>query len=293
MLRRMMMTGLMLWLLAACGSADAADVFQLWAILSAPEVASSGLSDLLTVELSQRSFDLVEREQLAAITKEIELSTLLSPEGSSQRLNVGQLTKADALVLLSLVEHDKKKFVKLVISDCQYGSRLRLDHFPVAADRADKLAAEIAQAATETRTKFARGVERIVAVSPFLSKNVTREFDHLQFGFAALLGQSLAQHPGVAVLEIEEARSIGEELTRSASKLERRQVPLFVEGEFEITPSNDASSEPGDWGSVHFALRILDGSAERETLTNRSKGRTDAVDWLTKSLSSRLLRRDG
>jgi curli biogenesis system outer membrane secretion channel CsgG len=81
MRRQMKTTGLLLWLLTACGSADAADVFPRWAILSAPEVASSGLSDLLTAELSQRKFELVEREQLAAITKEIELSRLLGPAG--------------------------------------------------------------------------------------------------------------------------------------------------------------------------------------------------------------------
>ena len=269
------------------------ELLRRWAILASPATSTTGLSDLLMAELSERKFELVEREQLAAITKEIELSKLLSPEGSAQRLKVGQLTKADALVLLSFVEHDKKKFLKLVISDCRYGSRLRMEHFPFAADHADKLAVEIAQAVVETRTKFARGVERIVAVSPLLSKNVTREFDHLQFAFAALLGQSLGQHPGVAVLEIEEARTIGEELTRSASKLEKQQVPLFVEGEFEITPSPDASNKPGDLGSIRFALRALDGSAERESFAHRAKGRTEAVDWLTKALPSRLLRRDG
>ena len=104
MTSRLLVLCIWLSLLTRTTAAPADDAqFQRWAILPAPEVAASGLSDLLTAELSQRSFELVEREQLAAITKEIELSKLLSPEGSSQRLQVGQLTKADALVLLSQI----------------------------------------------------------------------------------------------------------------------------------------------------------------------------------------------
>ncbi|HLQ47170.1 MAG TPA: hypothetical protein VK137_20670, partial [Planctomycetaceae bacterium] len=192
----------------------ASPVFRRWAILASPEVRAAGISDLLLAELARQKLELVEREQIAAITQELELSKLFSPEGSSQRLQVGQLAKADALVLLSLVEHDKKKFVKLVISDCRYGSRLRMDYFPFAADSVERQVQDVADAVEETRKQFARGVELIVAVSPFLSKNLTHEFDHLQFGFAALLGEGLSERPGVAVLEIEETRALGEELSR-------------------------------------------------------------------------------
>jgi curli production assembly/transport component CsgG len=90
-----------------------------WAVLATNELRETGLADLLTVKLSQDDFDLVERKQLAAITKEFELSKLLGADGAAQRLRVGQLMKADALLLLSLVEYDKMKFVKLVISDCR------------------------------------------------------------------------------------------------------------------------------------------------------------------------------
>ena len=277
------MTAVWLGLFLPATSVAAEEVFRRWAILATPDIANFGVSDLLAAELSQRKFDLVEREQLAAITKEIELSKLLSPEGSSQRLQIGKLAKADALVLLSLVEHDKKQFVKLIISDCRYGSRLRLDHFPFAADRVDKLAVEIAQAAAETRTKFARGVEQIVAVSPFLSKNLTHEFDHLQFGFAALLGDALSQQSGIAVLEIEEARAIGEELTRATSELQQRRVPLFVEAEFEVLPAEAPAA-----ARVRFAIRALDGRSEREATSQTLDSLAKATSWLTESLPAKL-----
>ena len=201
-------------------------------MLTAPELRDSGLSDLLTADLLCQSFELVEREQLVAITKEIELSKLLSPEVSSQRLKVGQLVRADALVLLSSVEQDGKKSVKLVVCECRYGSRLKLEQFELAVDRLDQVVSNIAAEIERTRTKFARGVEQIIAVSPFLSKSLTHEFDHLQFGLAGLLGQALSEQPGTAVLEIEEARAIGIELERTGGNIQDRIVPTLIEAEF-------------------------------------------------------------
>src|SRR5712691_143191 len=303
---------------AADKSAPAA--FQRWAVLAAPELRDSGLSDLLTAKLSSAEIDLVEREQLDAITKEIELSKLLGADEATQRLKVGQLLKADALVLLSLVENDKKKFVKLVISDCRYGSRLRLDHFPFAADGQERrplspraeaasdargeggsrpepatleqLVQDVAGAVDETRKRFAHGVERIVAVSPFLSKNLTHEFDHLQFGFAALLGRSLSERPGTAVLEIEEARAIGEELRRSASDLQKRTVPLFIVGDYEVLPPKDRGQPASEAdGRVRLVLRVLDGRAERESVTQTCDSLADTTTWLTETLPPKLLGR--
>ncbi|HLQ43717.1 MAG TPA: CsgG/HfaB family protein, partial [Planctomycetaceae bacterium] len=278
-------------------SAFAADkstpaAFQRWAVLAAPELRDSGLSDLLTAKLSSAEIDLVEREQLDAITKEIELSKLLGADEATQRLKVGQLLKADALVLLSLVENDKKKFVKLVISDCRYGSRLRLDHFPFATDGIERLVQDMVGSVEETRQQFAHGVERIVAVSPFLSKNLTHEFDHLQFGFAALLGQSLSERPGTAVLEIEEARAIGEELRRSASDLQKRTVPLFIVGDYEVLPPKDRGQPASEAdGRVRLVLRVLDGRAERESVTQTCDSLADTTTWLTETLPPKLLGR--
>ncbi len=279
-----------------CGAVFAADkparteaaspAFHRWAILASPEIRDAGISDLLTAELSKKSIELVEREQLDAVSREIELSKLFGADAASQRLKVGQLVKADALVLLSLVEHEKKKFVKLVISDCVYGSRLRLDHFSMEADRLDRLAKELADAVTVTRAKFARGVERIVAVSPFLSKNLTHEFDHLQFGFAALLGQALSERPGVAVLEIEEARSIRQELAVTGDGIKDRIVPLFVEGEFAMSGRSPDVR-------VRITLRLSDGQKERRKLERAELTLAQSVEWLTNDIPREIAARPG
>lgn len=257
------------------------ELLRRWAILASPDVSTTGLSDLLTAELSQRSFWLVEREQLAAITKEIELSKLLSPDGSSQRLKVGQLTKADALVLLSLVEHNKKKFLKLVISDCQYGSRLKLEHYPFAAEGVEPLVSDIVCSVEETRKRFVRGVERIVAVMPFVSRNLTHDFDHQQSGYAVLLQSSLADAPGVALLEVEEARQIQKELTLAGAELGQRRVPLLIEGEFEVTGNTEQPI-------VRLAVEVVGAKSDRQRIEQTGLGRDEVVNQLTRILPATL-----
>src|SRR5437870_2540753 len=55
--------------------ADAASpALRRWAILAAPEVREAGISDLLAARLSERKFELVERDQLEAVLKELKLS---------------------------------------------------------------------------------------------------------------------------------------------------------------------------------------------------------------------------
>ena len=199
--------------LGLIGSAGhAAEPFQRWAIVASPEVQSSGVADLLTLKLSEDGVELVERDQLAAATRELELSQLQQPAAAGERLKLGKILEADALVLLSSVEQNKQRFVRLVISETRYGSRLTLEHFAFSREKADVLAVECAATVLRVRQRFQGGVERIIAVSPFLSKNLTRDFDHLPFGFSALLGQTLGRLPGVAVLEIEEVRAISKEL---------------------------------------------------------------------------------
>ena len=276
-------------------------VFRRWAVLASPAARDAGVSDLLVAELAKRKVELVEREQWDAIAREVELTKLFGADGAAQRLDVGQRLKADALVLLSLVEHDQKKFVKLVISDCRYGSRLRLDHFPFAADGVERLVQDVVGSVEETRKRFARGVERIVAVSPFLSKNLTHEFDHLQFGFAALLGQGFSERSGVAVLEIEEARAIGEELSRANAELKQRLTPLFVEGEFEVLPAvrrepnGDATEKAPQQlpdertRPIRYSLRVLDGRAERAAISHTAENFLAATTWLSGPLAQQVL----
>ena len=268
------------WLCLALGSAavDAAEVpLHRWAILAAPEVREAGISDLLTAKLSEREFELVERDQLEAVLKELKLSQLLGSQ-TSERLSLGARLRADVLVLLSVVEIEQSRLLKVVIGECRQGARLRAEFVPwssagkVAAP--DELAQLCEKIAVETRTQFSGGVRELVAITPLLSKNLTREFDHLQTGYAALLGRAISQAPGVAVVEIDEARAIRQELAVTGDAIKDRLVPLFVEGEFAMSGRSPDVR-------VRITLRLTDGQKERRKLEREEMTLPQSVDWLT------------
>ena len=114
-------------------AAEQRSPYHRWAVVASQELQDGGLPDLLTAELSrQEDLELVERDQLELATRELELSACFGSQAVGKRLQLGQLLKADALLLLSLEEHEKQKSLKLVISDCLYGARLRFEYVPYA-----------------------------------------------------------------------------------------------------------------------------------------------------------------
>ncbi|MBC8872160.1 MAG: hypothetical protein H8E44_22235 [Planctomycetes bacterium] len=223
-----------------------------WAVVASPDVARYGLPDLMTVALSEdSSLELVEREELAAAMRELELAAYLGPDAGRQRLQLGQVLKADALVLLSLesppaeaADDDASEFLKLIIAECRSGTRLTIDYLPYDRQKLDELAKQCAREVNDTRRRFTKGIERTIGVTQFLSKNFAHDYDHLQSGYAGLLANALTAFPGVAVIEIEEARAIAAELERSGDDLAERVVPLIVTGQFEVSKPESVDGKP-------------------------------------------------
>lgn len=71
-----------------------------WAILADDDLRKTGISDLLAVELTSPGFELVEREQIDAVLAEQQLARSFGAVGTANRVQLGQLLHADALVLL-------------------------------------------------------------------------------------------------------------------------------------------------------------------------------------------------
>jgi len=221
-----------------------------WAVVASQDVARDGLPDLITVALSEdSSLELVERQELAAATRELELTAYLGPAAGRQRLQLGRVLKADALVLLSLepsaaeTNGEASEFLRLIIAECRSGARLAIDYLPYDRQRLDELAEECVKKVSDTRRRFPRGIERTIGVTQFLSKNFVHDYDHLQSGYAGLLANALTTFPGVAVIEIEEARAIADEIERSGDDLADRVVPLTVTGEFEVSKAESADAK--------------------------------------------------
>ena len=103
---------------------DSRRALQRWAVIADRELREAGLSDLVTAALADAGLELVEREQIDKLTREIELAQYLGAARIEQRVRLGQLLKADAPILLRRGEHNDLPFVRLIVSDCTVGARL-------------------------------------------------------------------------------------------------------------------------------------------------------------------------
>ncbi len=271
---------------AAVGAADEHYAYQRWAIVSSKQLQQDGFPDLLTAELSRtKEIELVERDRLAAVTKELELSSLAGSATASERLKLGRLLGAEALVLLTVEEREKKRSVRLVVSECIYGARLRTEWLPYDPDQREQLADKVAQLVLQTRRHFSGGIRQLIGVPHFVSKNLTYEHNHLQAGYAHLIENALASVPGVAVIETEEAQAIGRELQIGASDLKDRVVPMFVNGEFEMGRS-DQGKEP----TVHLTIRLFDGKRTLREIDRKDLSAAQVVELLTGEIPQLVVR---
>ena len=101
----------------------------------------------------------------------------------------------------------------------------------------------------KTRERFKNGVQRILGISPFVSKNLAQEYDHLADRYFNLLVSALSHKPGVAVIEVREARAISQELNLTGKELTRRITPVLVSGYYRVQHKDQASS-------VSFDIRV-------------------------------------
>ncbi len=276
--RYSLLLGSLSLLLFTCSTAvadDSADAPALrrWAIVAPTNVQETGLADLLTARLSEREqIELVERDRLEAILKEQELASLLEASDSQSRIRLGQILGADALLLPRLVTQDEKTHLRLVISDCQQGARLRQDAMPFEADKLDAIATRCATAVDATIAHVGGGLKYVIGVTPFLSKDDDYQHAHLQQAYSQLLQQALLSVPRVAVIEIEEARAIANELAiakgaaternseNDGAAIESRLVPLIVSGEFRVEKSD------GEVSAVNLRIIIQDSAGDERNI---------------------------
>ena len=254
----------------------APDGLDCWAVVCSADIRETGIGDLLMARLSAvAGIKLVERERLDEALREFELNLLSRNEKASDRVRLGRLLGADALLLLSRVGGEAREFAQVAVSDCRHGARLRTEHFPYGDDTGE-LVEKIAQMVGETRKHFASGVSRIVGISPFVSKSLVHNYDHLQAGFAHLLQDALASTPGVAVIEVEEARAIRRELSLTGDGPVERLVPVLVEADFAAS-----RSVPDEEARITFEIRVLQASDKPKVIHSQAFTLSQAPRYLT------------
>ncbi len=274
---------------------NAGEQFQTFAVVASGSLRRSGASDLVEAAVAKLpGVRIVEWEHLDAAVNELSASQLLGPDSVDNRLKLGRLVKADALVILA--EDDRggvadtapagRALARVVISECATGARLFVGQAAIDPDKTDGPAAQdkpvdlpsaVADAVTRTRQRYPSGVRCIVGTSSFVNRGLTNDYDWFQDRFAALLDNALSLQPGVAVLEINEARSIGKEqqIGGIGAVDTARIVPLIIEGDFQVTPTHaSATTQPAGNApaaataelSVAFTVSLSDGKGTLQKL---------------------------
>jgi prolyl oligopeptidase len=221
------------------------------AVLASGAAGVDRLAPLVEVRLAQQpAVTLVNRQDIKEVLREQELQALMAAAGTAKRTRLGKILQADLLVLIE-GEEEPRPHARVVICETRQG--LRLYHRPVefSAD-AEADARAVAQAVDQAMMKNAEQIRELIAVPPFVSRDLGFESQALQRPMANVLEQMLLDRPGVLVVELAEAKAVADELALAGGETPQRRLPLYLLGDFQ-RPSNEAG------GKLAIHLRLLRG----------------------------------
>ncbi|MGD8453801.1 MAG: hypothetical protein PVJ57_18460 [Phycisphaerae bacterium] len=282
-MNKLLGVGLALVLAAAAVGAETGP-YQRWAIIGSPELARTGWVDLLTVALAaQPDIQLVERSAVAEATRELALATVLEADGAGQRLKLGRLLGADALLLLSRELRDDERLLRIVVSDARIGARIWTECLTYEPGVPEPVVATLSERVAELRNRYPEGLSRIVGVPAFVSRNLVHDYDRLQDDLANVLAAGIGAFAGTAVIETEEAEAIAHELAISGTELAEHVVPLFIRGDYRVEEMGD------ERGALTLWLQVSGGSEPERTVERRYDSVASGVEALQRELSTELL----
>jgi hypothetical protein len=232
---------------------------------------------LEAILLEQPTATWVERTQVERVLREQELQAAFSPDGVGRRAALGQLLKADVLVLLRSQKNPEpggEDLIDCVVCDTRQGLRLRT--VSVASDSdLDAVAAKLEEAVRQALVKRTEKLEAIIAVPPFLSEDLDFQNNHLQAAYAKLVEQVMLEQAGVVVVELGEAQAIARELAfdKQGAGLEKRQLPLYVMGRYR----HDGL---GKEQRLRMSLRLMRGDEQITLKGARDLLPSEAPTWI-------------
>jgi len=174
----------------------------------------------------------VERNAIEKVLKEQQVQALFSGGGVGERAKLGRLLKADVLVMVRRVEYTKEPALEIVVSETAGGLRLLVRAVAESKDPTADVDALAAGVRAGLR-KYAEKVREVIAVPPFVSTNVTFNYDYLKGAYAKLAEQVVLNREGVVAVELAEAEALATELKLGTSGQGiERQPPLYWLGEY-------------------------------------------------------------
>ncbi|QDU92490.1 WD40 repeat domain-containing protein [Lignipirellula cremea] len=268
-------------LLCLTATVDAQDKTPLGALI---DVEQSPLGAALEAELfALDGVEWLERTEVNRVLAEQKLQLLFDANALGDRRSMGQLLKADLLIVLRTGKVKDQKFAELAAAETQGGLRLVAIREPLGDDleaTAVKLAAVVRQALD----KYREEITHVFAVPPFISHDLTFENDYRKQAYAALLEETLLQQPGVLVVELQEAEALQQEFAVAAADVRlKRKSPVYLLGEY-------ASSRADDIDQVGLTIKLQQGALSLKTYEQAGPA-ADAPEFL-RSVSGQVLKID-
>jgi len=277
-----------------------------WAIIASKELRDVGLSDLLAAQLSDVSgIELVEREQIDLVARELELVALARPDNAAKRLVLGRFLSADAILLIDVERFNDRHFLEVIISDTRHGARLWIDYLDYSPDGLAKSADKCRRAVIEIRQRFPRGIQHVFALPDFQVREDGRESIQLRCGLSYLLAGAIRWVPGIAVVDpdealsirkltrrgngpsnlvealfVAEARALGLESTIAKSIERDFTVPLFIEGEAHVSSVQQ---------STNLTIRLRTGETRQVVVDRQVVSTSDLTKWVAEDAVRKIL----
>jgi len=218
----------------AAAAPPAGEAMPTCAVLADRSLAGDNLAYVTLVEqrlLASGRVELLDREQVAKALDEEQLQLLFGSGEVARRSAVGKRLRAELLVMIRAVAKPAPA-LEVVVSETRLGLRLGTQSVPIAGG-VEAGATAIEGQVLAALAKQAERIREICAVPPFLSQDLTHQFDYQKRAYAKLVEQLLLERKGVLVVELEEARAIAREFALADAPGEvARDLPLYLLGEY-------------------------------------------------------------
>ena len=243
--------------------------------------------------LEIETVDWLERNEIDRVLSERNLAASFDVTAAQQRMAMGQLLRADLLVIMRSqeipVHGDRDQSTKavridLVVAETTMGLRLAARSM-ASFGNLESDAANLVAVIQKAIAKHGESVRDLYAVPPFMCHDPGYAKDHLMAVYAEWIERYLAVQPGVLVVEMAEAEAIAREyeLASPADRV-RRPLPVYVLGEFR-------HQGHGDSRRVAISVRLKRGQAAIAEISAEVSP-ADAPAWL-QDTAMKVLRQSG
>ncbi|MDT8389697.1 MAG: hypothetical protein RRC34_04210 [Lentisphaeria bacterium] len=200
------------------------------------------IRDLVESELSnQPGLVILDRAELAKLLPEIELEMLVSAKGVSERRRLGNRLRADMLLFLGQRSVDGQDALTTCIASVNTGLRLKTAAWPLQDIHLQSAAEALSELVRQSVSAHANKGSQIVAVSPFLSRDLGRRYEYQTKSYQVMVEQFAGELPGRAVVEMDEARAFVQEaeLCEEVRGIFAHSTPLLISGNYRNELSMD------------------------------------------------------